>query len=86
MQKEIDRQVKEMKDNGIIEPSNSEWHSQVVLTKKKNGEYRFAIDYRKLSKVTVPMSFPLPHIESVFDAIGEAKAQYFTSLDLCSGY
>lgn len=86
MQKEIDRQIKEMKDSGIIEPSNSEWHSPVVLTKKKNGEYRFVIDYRKLNKVTVPMSFPLPHIESVFDAIGEAKAQYFTSLDLRSGY
>ena len=86
MQKEIDQQVKQMKENGIIEPSNSEWHSPVVLTRTRNGEYHVAIGYRKLNKVTVPMSFPLPHIESVFDAIGEAKAQYFTSLDLRSGY
>lgn len=34
----------------------------------------------------IPMSFPLPHLESVFDAIGEAKAQYFSSVDLKSGF
>lgn len=32
------------------------------------------------------MSFPLPHLETVFDAIGEAKANYFTNLDLMSGF
>lgn len=34
----------------------------------------------------MPMSFPLPHLETVFDAIGEAKANYFTNLDLMSGF
>ena len=28
----------------------------------------------------------LPHIESVFDAIGAAKANFFTNLDLMSGF
>lgn len=32
------------------------------------------------------MSFPLPHLETVFDAIGEAKANYFSNLDLMSGF
>lgn len=84
--REIDRQLQEMLDNDIIQPSNSEWHSPVVLVKKKNSTYRFACDYRALNKITIPMSFPLPHIESVFDAIGEAKATYFTNLDLMSGF
>ena len=70
----------------IIEPSTSKWAAPVVILKKKNGQFRFAVDYRKLNKVTVPMSFPLPHMESVFDAIGECQAQYFSSLDLKSGF
>ena len=32
------------------------------------------------------MSFPLPRLESVFDALGEANANYFTSLDLMLGF
>ena len=32
------------------------------------------------------MSLPLPHLESVFDALGDAKSQYFSNLDLMSGF
>lgn len=84
--KEIENQVSEMLKHDIIQPSNSEWHSPLVLVKKKNGTFRFACDYRALNKITMPMSFPLPHLETVFDAIGEAKSNYFTNLDLMSGF
>ena len=83
---EIERQIDTMEKHGIIKPSNSEWHSPVVLVRKKNNTFRFACDYRALNKITVPMSFPLPRLESVFDALGEANANYFTSLDLMSGF
>ncbi|CAC5384223.1 unnamed protein product [Mytilus coruscus] len=53
---------------------------------KKTGGWRMAIEYRSLKKLTVPMSYPLPHIESVFDALGGAKAKYFTNLDLKSSF
>lgn len=58
--KEIENQVSEMLKHNIIQHSNSEWHSPVVLVKKKNGQFRFACDNRALNKITVPMSFPLP--------------------------
>ena len=77
-QRNLESEIQELLKNDIIEESNSEWFSPVVMVKKKNGEFRLAVDYRKLNKVTVPMSFPLPHIESVFDALGESKAKYFT--------
>ncbi|XP_053405096.1 uncharacterized protein LOC128558877 [Mercenaria mercenaria] len=60
MRRETERQVKEMLDHGFIEESDSPWNSPVVLVKKKNGEYRFTIDYRDLNKTTEPMSFPFP--------------------------
>ena len=53
---------------------------------KKSGEMRMAIDYPKLNAVSVPQTFPLPHIDSVFDAIGKAKAQFFSYIDLKSGF
>src|SRR5688572_33423338 len=71
---------------GLIEPSDSMWSSPVVLVKKKNGEIRFCVDYRKLNAVTVPISFPLPQLTDIFDAVTEAKPKYFSLLDLRSGY
>lgn len=83
---EIDRQVQEMLENDIIEPSNSEWHSPVVLVKKKSGEFRFAVDYRRVNKVTKPEVFPLPRLDDILDTIGESSAKYFSVLDMCSGF
>ena len=73
IQEEIRKDIDEILDHNIIESSNSIWHSPVVMVKRRSGEWRFAVDYRKLNKVTVPLSFPLPHLETVFDAIGHAK-------------
>ena len=82
LRRETERQVKEMLKHNIIEPGNSAWHSPVVLIKKPNNEYRFAVDYRKLNKVTKPQSFPLPRLSDMFDAIGESNAKFFTSADI----
>ncbi|XP_048252488.1 uncharacterized protein LOC125380443 [Haliotis rufescens] len=86
VRKECARQIKEMLDAGIIEPSHSEWHSPVVMVKKSDNSYRFAVDYRKLNAVTKPIFFPLPRLEDVIDAIGEKHAQMFSVLDCASGF
>lgn len=84
--KEIERQTAEMKEAGLIVQSDSVWHSPVVLVKKKDNSWRFAIDYRKLNSITIPISHPLPRIEDVFDALGESHAKVFSTLDLNSAY
>ncbi|CAG2211387.1 unnamed protein product [Mytilus edulis] len=87
VEKEISRHVEEMERHKLIKPSNSEYHSPVVLVKKKqSGQWRFCCDYRLLNKQTVPMSFPLPRLECVFDTLGESQANIFSSLDLYSGF
>ena len=83
MRRETQRIVDELKQHGTVKDSNSSWHSPVVLVKKANSdEYRFAVDYRKLNKISKPQSYPIPRLSDIFDAIGEANAQYFSSLDL----
>lgn len=83
---EIEKQVDKMLANEIIVQSTSPYTSQVVLCQKKDQTFRFCIDYRKLSSITKPMSYPLPNLSDVFDAIGEEKASTFSVLDLCQGF
>ncbi len=81
---EIERQVTELLDKRLIEPSDSPWSSPVVLVSKKDGSKRLCLDYRKLNECTVKDAYPLPRIDDSLDALSGAK--YFSTLDLASGY
>ena len=83
-QQEIDSQVKKMLEQGVISPSDSPWASPVVLVQKKDGSKRFCVDYRKLNEATVKDAYPLPRIDESLEALG--GAQWFSTLDLASGY
>ncbi|GFS97324.1 transposon Ty3-I Gag-Pol polyprotein [Trichonephila clavipes] len=49
----IHEEVQKMLDEGIVQPSESPWSSPIVLVrKKKDGSWRFCVDYRKLNSVT----------------------------------
>ncbi|KAG1580706.1 hypothetical protein G6F48_010280 [Rhizopus delemar] len=80
LQKELDKYCK----LGVIEPSNSPWAAPVILVKKKNGEYRMVIDYRKLNAVTKKDAYPLPRIDDLLDTLGKAKV--FSALDMRAGF
>ena len=80
---EIDNQVETMLKQGIIEPAQSAWSSNVVMA-RKDGSLRFCVDYRKLNELTVKDTYPLPLIQSCLGAVGKAK--WFSTFDLRSGY
>ena len=83
-QPECEKAVADMLAQGVIEPGQSPWASPVVLVRKKDGSLRFCVDYRKLNSVTKFDAYPLPRVDETLDTL--AGAQWFSTLDLISGY
>ena len=84
LRQKIDELTQQMLDANVIQPSNSPWASPVVLVRKKDGTHCFCVDYRRLNSITKMDVFPLPRIDDTLDML--AGTQYFTTLDLASGY
>ena len=81
---EIERQVHEMLDQGVISPSESPWNNPVLLVMKKDGTARFCLDMRRLNDCTRKDAYPLPRIDDSFDAL--SGSCWFSTMDLASGY
>jgi hypothetical protein len=80
---EINKQVAQTLEQGIIKPSKSEWNFPLLVVPKKmdtSGEkkFRICIDFRRLNDVTIGDSYPLPNIQDILDKTG--RARYFPRL------
>jgi len=68
----------------IREVTHPEWLANLVLVKKKNGEWRMCVDYTDLNKHCPKDPFPLPRIDQVVDST--AGCALLSFLDCYSGY
>jgi hypothetical protein len=57
---ELKKQLDELLDKSLIEPSSSPYGAPVLFVKKKDGTMRMCIDYRKLNAMTINKQLPAP--------------------------
>lgn len=86
---EVRNQVNKMLSDGIIRPSQSPWSSPIWVVPKKadasgKRKWRIVVDYRRINDKTVDDRYPIPNIDDILDKLG--KCNYFTTLDLASGF
>ena len=83
-EKHIREETQRLLWRDVIEPSTSPWSAQVVLASKKDGSYRYCVDFLKLNSVTVKEHHPIPRVEDMIDTLAGAK--FFSTLDFVSAY
>jgi hypothetical protein len=76
---EIERQVRNLLDTGLITTSTSPFASLVLLVQKKDGTWCFCVDYRRLNSVTVKNKFRMPLIVKILDELTASTC--FSRLD-----
>ena len=68
----------------IIEHGFGAWCAAVHLARKKDGTWRYCIDYCKLNAITILDAYPVPNIEMMFNELKGAR--FFSKIDLTDGY
>ena len=79
------RQIAELLEKGLIEPSTASFGAPCLFTTKKDTtELRLVIDYRRLNALSEPDRGLLPRIDDAYTTVREARV--FSAIDLTSGY
>lgn len=73
-----------MMNNRIVQPRHSLFSSPVLFLRKKDGIWRFCIDYRELNNMTLKDMFPIPLVDDLMDELNGPRV--FSKIDLRTEY
>ena len=79
LEKELEKQIDAWIKHDVIEPTSSPWSFPLLAIPKKNGDYRWAVDYRRLNARTIKDAFPVPSIEDNLARLSHSKV--FSAID-----
>lgn len=80
----IEEPVDKMLSADVIEPTQSDWASPIVIAPKKDGITRFFVDCRKHIEVSIPESYPITLMDYCVDILGNYSV--YSVLDANWGY
>ena len=79
------RELEQLLERGILEPSSSEWASPIHLVAKPGDVgYRMVGCYERLNAITVPDRYPVPDIQTFTDQLDGATI--FSTVDLARAF
>lgn len=81
---DLSKELKRMLQHRKIEKSESCHNSPVLPIRKKSGELRIVMDFRKINLYTAKLKFPIPRIDDILNDLHGGKV--FSCLDMKSGY
>jgi hypothetical protein len=82
---EVDLQINQLLEDGLIEESNSAWAHPIVCVRKADGKsLRLCCDFRLINSFSVSDAFPMCLSEDLLNQV--APANFITTLDCSSGY
>ena len=81
----VDDAVRDMLDQGIVEPAASPFNAPLLLVPKSDGEWRVVVDFRRLNAITIADRFPMPVLTDLLQSLGDSNT-VFSTVDLQSGF
>ena len=80
----LQQQLIKWLDNKIIEPSDSDWNTNLLALYKPGGDVRWVLDLTALNRVTEIDTFPVGDVLSNLARLGKSK--YFSVVDSQGAY
>lgn len=68
----------------VIELSNSNWQSPIILVPKPDGSLRFCIDFREVNQLATFVAYPMLQANVLLHQLGDTS--YMSALNLTKGY
>jgi len=82
----LNQQIDEWLKIGIIEPCFSRFNSPIFIVPKKDGTFRFVLDYRALNANSLEDRYTMKDVGECIGEIGRAGSTIFSLMDLTSGF
>ncbi|KAL5825618.1 hypothetical protein ACOSQ3_021681 [Xanthoceras sorbifolium] len=85
---ELRRQLDELLEAGLVQPSKAPYGAPVLFQKKQDGSMRMCVDYRALNKVTIKNKYPFDFVwvhrpgreNQVADALSKKEVTFLERL------
>jgi len=85
-QQALHSKIEEWQKIGIIEPCFSRYNSPIFIVPKKDGSFRFVLDYRALNENSLEDRYTMKDVGECIGEIGRAGSTIFSTMDLTSGF
>ena len=82
-------QLRLWQSQGVIERSSGPWASPLVPVRKKDGSFRFAVDYRRINAVTIKDARPVANLNeklATLRGLDGQKMKFFGTIDLSNAF